>query len=125
VRELAELYAVEAVIYDPRYFVQAAQNLADEGVQVAEWKHVRMPNAVNVLREIVAHCRLRHGGDPIARAHALAAELVEREYGVIITKRKTKQPNDALVSLGMAAEYAAGTKATARSVYETRGLMAA
>jgi phage terminase large subunit-like protein len=124
VRELAERYVVDAVIYDPRFFVQAAQNLADEGVPAAEWRHARMPNAVNTLRELIAHRRLRHGGDPVPRAHALAAETVEREYGLIITKRRTREPNDALVSLAMACEYAAGLKPARRSVYERRGLLA-
>lgn len=123
VRDLAAFYAVEGVVYDPRYFIQAAQNLEDQGVPVWEWRHSRMPNAVNTLREIIANRRLRHGGDPIARAHALAAETVEREYGVILTKRKTREPNDALVSLAMACELASSFKPPRESPYASRGLL--
>lgn len=73
---------------------------------------------MNTLREIIANGRLRHGGDPVARAHALAAETVQREYGVGLTKRKTREPNDALASLAMACEYAASLKPPRRSTYE-------
>ena len=117
VADLAGHFNVEAVMYDARFFVQAAQNLEERGVPMLEWQHSRMPAAVNTLREVIVNGRLRHGGDEIARSHALAAETVEREYGVILTKRKTREPNDALVSLAMAVEWAAALKPARRSAY--------
>jgi phage terminase large subunit-like protein len=122
---LADRFTVEAVVFDPRYFIQAGQNLSDQGVNALEWVHSRMPNAVNTLREVIVHQRLRHGGDEIARRHALAAETTERDYGVILTKRKTREPNDALVSLAMAIEFAQALKPPRKSVYEDRYGMAA
>ena len=107
--------------FDPRYFVQAAQNLADKGVETIEWVHRRMPErGEHVAREIVANGRLCHGGDPVARQHALAAETVEREYGEMIKKKKTREPNDALVRLAMACEWAASLKPKRESVLERR-----
>jgi Phage Terminase len=119
VADLAGHFTVEAVVFDPRYFIQASQNLEDQGIPMVEWVHRRMPSAVNTLREIIANRRLRHGADRIARQHALAAETVEREYGEIIRKRKTREPNDALVSLAMACEWAASLKPPRGSVYES------
>jgi phage terminase large subunit-like protein len=124
VRELAQLYQVEALIYDRFYATQLAQNLRDEGVNALEWQYSRMPNAVVTLKEVVRHRKLLHGGDETVRSHALAAELVEREHGAIITKRRTREPNDAVVALGMALEFATGLKPPRQSVYETERLMA-
>jgi phage terminase large subunit-like protein len=107
VRELTKRFKVEAVIYDQTYFHHAAQRLDDEGVPMVVWSHRAMAQATGTLHEAVVHGRLRHGGDPVARAHALAAEIVEREHGAIITKRKTREPNDALVALAMAVQVAA------------------
>lgn len=49
---------------------------------MVEWTHGRMPAAVTTLREVIAHKRLRHGGDPVARAHALASLMIAAGVGV-------------------------------------------
>ncbi len=85
---------------------------------MVEWPYVRMASATATLREIVVHGRLRHGGDDIARRHALAAEVKEREHGLIISKRASREQIDALVALAMAIEIAAGLPEPRESEYD-------
>jgi phage terminase large subunit-like protein len=120
VRDLADRYEVRAAIYDRHYAWHLAQRLEDEGVPMLEWPYIRMASATRTLHEIVTHDRLRHGGDQEARAHALAAEVREREHGLIISKRATRAPIDALVALAMATEFADQAEPPRQSVYEQR-----
>ena len=90
-----------------------------------EWQHSRMASATRTLHELVTHNRLRHGGDEVARRHALAAEVREREYGLTISKRASRDPIDSLVALAMAVEFATSMEPPRRSVYEERGLVTA
>jgi hypothetical protein len=75
--------------------------------------------------QIVAPGRLRHGGDPVARRRALAAEVKEREYGLILSKTATREPIDCLSALALAVEWAASIEPPRPSVYEQRGLVIA
>jgi phage terminase large subunit-like protein len=105
VRDLAGHFRVLAVVHDPHYLWHARQRLEGEGVPMVQWQHRRMASATRTLHEIVAHGRLRHGGDPVARQHALAAQVKEREYGLILSKTATKEPIDCLSALAMAVEF--------------------
>jgi phage terminase large subunit-like protein len=122
VRDLAAHFRVEAVVHDPHYFWHAGQRLEDEGIPMLEWQHARMAAATKTLHEVVAHGRLRHGGDELARRHALVAEVREREYGLTISKRASRDPIDCLVALAMAVEWAMSIKPPAVSVYTKRFL---
>jgi phage terminase large subunit-like protein len=124
VRDLAGHFRVLAVVHDPHYFWHARQRLEDEGVPMVEWQHRRMASATRTLHEIVAHKRLRHGDDPVARQHALAAEVKEREYGLILSKTATREPIDCLSALAMAVDLAASIEPPRDSVYEKRFLAA-
>lgn len=125
VRELARHFRVERVVYDEYFFHHAAQRLEQDGIEMWAWRHAKMVSATRTLLDIVRAGRLRHGGDPIARRHALAAEVAEREQGLLISKRRTREPIDALVSLAMAVEMAAGLEPPRPSVYEERTLVSA
>jgi phage terminase large subunit-like protein len=125
VRDLAGHFRVLAVVHDPHYFWHARQRLEDEGIPMVEWQHRRMASATRTLHEVVAHERLRHGGDPVARQHALAAEVKEREFGLILSKTATKEPIDSLSALAMAVEWAASIEPPKKSVYEQRWLVVA
>ena len=120
VRDLADHFTVKVAVYDRHYLWHAAQRLDEEGIPMAEWQYVRMASATRTLHEVVGNRRLRHGGDEVARLHALAAEVREREHGLMISKRATRAPIDALVALGMAIDVAAGLEPPRRSVYEAR-----
>ena len=113
------------IVYDPRFFEHAAQNLEDEGLPVKEWTYKRNAAAAGTLHEIVSHGRLRHGGADLPRRHALAAEIRDREFGQVISKTKSREHIDCLMALAYAVDEAAALKEKPVSVYETRGLVSA
>lgn len=125
VRELVGRYAVAAVVYDRAYFSHAAQNLESEGVPIKEWRYNRNAEAARTLHEIVVHGRLRHGGADLPRRHALAAEVKEREFGLVISKQASREPIDCLMALAYAVHEAAEMKPEGRSVYEDHDLVVA
>jgi len=125
VRELVGRYAVSAVVYDRAYFSHAAQNLEAEGVPVKEWRYVRNAEAARTLHEIVVHRRLHHGGDELARRHALAAEVKEREFGLVISKQASREPIDCLMALAYAVHEAAEMAEPGPSVYSSHDLAVA
>jgi hypothetical protein len=59
------------------------------------------------------------------RQHALAAEVKEREYGLILSKTATREPIDCVSALAMAVDWAASIEPPRESVYENRFLAAA
>ena len=124
-REWAKGHDVDAIVYDPRFFEHAAQNLEDEGLPVKEWTYKRNAAAAGTLHEIVSHGRLRHGGADLPRRHALAAEIRDREFGQVISKTKSREHIDCLMALAYAVDEAAALKEKRESVYETRGLVIA
>ena len=65
-----------------------------------------MVPATNTLHDAVMHGNLRHGGHEIARKHALNACVRETERGVRIKKTASSGPDDAIVALAMAVEWA-------------------
>jgi phage terminase large subunit-like protein len=126
IREQAERFNVTAVCYDPYFMHHAAQVLEDEGIPMVEWKqdNARMVPASRTLHEAVVHGHLRHGGHPIARSHALAAGVYETERGLRIKKTAGSGPNDAVVALAMAVEWASRNDTPPPpSVYETRPIL--
>jgi phage terminase large subunit-like protein len=120
IRDLADHFTVRACVYDRHFMWHMGQRLAEEGLPMIEWPYVRMSSATRTLHELLAHGRLRHGGDDLARRHALAAEVKERETGLQISKRASREQIDALVALAMAVEMASSLEPPARSVYEDR-----
>lgn len=108
IREQCKLYNVQGVPYDPQFLHHAAQRLTDEGLPMYEWRqdNARMVPATHTLHEAVMSRKLRHGGDPIARSHALAAGVKETERGLRIKKTASSGTDDAVVALAMAVEFA-------------------
>lgn len=126
IRTQARKYEVKGVAFDPYFFLHAAQRLEDEGIPMVEWRqdNARMVPATQTLSQLVTHGKLRHGGHPIARSHALTAEVAETERGIRIKKTRSRGPDDCIVALAMAVEWASRTTDPKRSVYEDRGLLA-
>lgn len=126
VRAECRRYNVVGVAYDPQFLHHAAQRLDDEGIVMVECRqdNARMVPATHTLHEAVVSGKLRHGGDPVARAHALAAGVKETERGLRIKKTASSGTDDAVVALAMAVEWAS-RKADQRSVYEDRGILVA
>jgi phage terminase large subunit-like protein len=122
IREQGELYNVTGITYDPQYMHHAAQRLEDEGMRMIEWRqdNARMVPATRILHEAVTQGRLRHGGHPIARQHALAAGVRETERGLRIKKTESREQIDALVALAMAVEWASRDEKKPQSAWNTR-----
>src|SRR5512143_796055 len=124
IREQGKIYTLGAVVYDPQYMHHAAQRLTDEGLPMVEWRqdNVRMVPATRILPEAVPRGKLRQGGHPIARQHALAAGVKETERGLRIKKTESREQIDALVALAMAVDWASKDDKPKQSVWNTRSI---
>ncbi len=127
IRRQAGEFNVVGVAYDKMFMGHAAQTLTEEGVPMIEWpqNNANMCPATRTLYEVVTQGRLRHGGHPIARQHALAAGVKETERGLRIKKTESRAPDDAAVALAMAVEWASRQSAKRHSVYEDRSVVVA
>lgn len=125
IREQTKKYKVTGVCYDPQFLHHMAQRLEDEGFPMREWKqdNARMVPATRTLHEAVTQGKLRHGGHSIARQHALNAGVKETERGLRVKKTASSGPDDAVVALAMAVEWASRQEPERRSAYEHRGLL--
>ena len=89
---------------------------------MVEWRqdNARMVPATRTLYEAVVHGRLRHGGDLMARAHALAAGVAETERGLRLKKTEVTRGKymDAVVALAMAVDWASRTAQPRESEYD-------
>lgn len=108
VRRQAARFTRPLIAYDAMFFHQAAQNLAHEGLRAVEipQQSAFMVPATQKLIAAVNAGALRHGGDPIARLHAMNAGARETERGVTIAKTRSSGHIDAIVALAMALEAA-------------------
>jgi phage terminase large subunit-like protein len=122
---LCERFRVRMVAYDKHLFIGSAQRLEETGAPMVEYpqNNSKMVPATQLLHEVIADRRLRHGGDPDARSHALAAVVAETEMGLRIRKTASRDRIDALIALAMAIAVADATPAPRRSVYEDRFLI--
>lgn len=124
IREQSKRYRVKAVAYDEQFMAAPAQELDGEGIPMIGFpqSNAMMVPATHTLYHAVVHGKLRHGGDPVARTHALNAGVAETERGLRIKKTASRDRIDALVALVMAVETAARQPASRSSVYEDRAL---
>lgn len=122
IRQRCVDHKVTGVTYDPQYMHHPAQTLDSEGIPMVLWHqhNSNMVPATRTLYEAVTHGRLRHGGDLMARAHALAAGVVETERGLRLKKTEVTRGRymDAIVALAMACDWASRSTFKRRSVYE-------
>jgi phage terminase large subunit-like protein len=122
IREQCGTYQVTGVCYDPQFLHHMSQRLDDEGIPMIEWRqdNARMVPATRTLHEAVVQGKLRHGGHKIVREHALNAGVKETERGLRIKKTSSSGPDDSIVALAMAVEWASRQEPPRRSVYEDR-----
>ena len=127
IREQTRAFNVVGVCYDKMFLGHMAQTLTEEGVPMVEWpqNNANMCPATRTLYEAVMNGKLRHGGHKIARAHALAAGVRETERGLRIKKTESRAPDDCIVALAMAVEWASRKPEARRSPYEDRPIVAA
>jgi phage terminase large subunit-like protein len=108
IRTLVARYQVDAVVYDKRFFEDAAAELSDEGVLMVELAQngSHMRDAEQQFHDAILEGMIRHDGDAVLTAH-VAATVAER-VGDNWRIRKVKQSMviDALVAAIMAHYHA-------------------
>jgi phage terminase large subunit-like protein len=105
-REIAEMYAVMRVYFDPWRFGAQALDLSQRGLPMVEYPqhNSRMVPASERLSAAILERRLKHPGDAVLDAHA-AAVAKQTERGARIAHaggRHTSQRIDAVIALAMA-----------------------
>jgi phage terminase large subunit-like protein len=118
---LHERFDVRLVAFDKHLFIGSAQRLEEAGAVMVEWPqtNVFMVPGTQLLHEVIMSGRLRHGGDPVARSHALAAVVAETEMGLRIRKTASRDRIDALVALVMGVAASEKLPAKRISLYES------
>lgn len=108
IRKLASDYQVDAVVYDKRFFEDAAVELSDEGMLMVELAQNggKMRDAEQQFHDAILEDMVRHDGDKVLTAH-VAATVAER-VGDSWKIRKVKQSMviDAVVAAIMAHYHA-------------------
>lgn len=123
IRELAAVYDIQAVSFDPRFFDVPAKMLEDEGIAMVEVAQSveRMTPAVLGLYEAINTGRVTHDDDPAFTTQVLAAVPRYNERGFTLAKAKSRGKIDAAIALALA--YDRARTGGGLSVYEARGLL--
>lgn len=108
IRELASIYDVRAVAYDPRFFDLPAQQLEDEGLPMLEFPQSleRMTPAVGACFEMIKRGELSHDGDEAFETQVLNAVSRSNERGFTLAKSKSKDRIDSAVAMCIALSVA-------------------
>jgi phage terminase large subunit-like protein len=116
IRELASLYNVRVVVFDPWRFGQAAQELEREGVIVTTFPQsdVRMIPASNRLYSAIVERRIVLPGHDEMRQHAAAAIARHSRRGWRTDKTSRADNIDSIIALCMALEAAENQPAEAQ-----------
>lgn len=103
VHDLAVGEGFRGVVYDPRFFQLAAEQLEDEGVEVVEFDQqpARMVPACGHAFQLIVDGLIVHDGDPELTAHVVAAVKREQERGFTLSKGKSRRHIDGAVALCM------------------------
>ena len=105
IREQCARLNVVAVGYDPRFFVEGAQDLATEGLPMIEvpQTHARMIPAYSALHHDIVDRKLDHSDDPVLRNHVLkAVPQIAPSGGWTLSKNKSRHKIDGVVALAIA-----------------------
>jgi phage terminase large subunit-like protein len=93
------------VVYDPRFFQLAAEDLEDEGIETIEFDQqpARMAPACGHTFQLIIDRGIVHDGDPDLTGHVLAAVKRQQERGFTLAKGMSKRHIDAAVAMCMGA----------------------
>jgi len=108
IRDLAAMFEVVEIQYDPRYFAESALLLQDEGYPLMELpqSQERMTPICGAAAEVLLDGRLAHDGDPILTRHVHGAQKKPNERGFTFSKVKSGQHIDAWIAAVMALDAA-------------------
>jgi phage terminase large subunit-like protein len=106
VRELAGIYQIVELTFDPMRAVHMAQELQSEGLRVSVFSQgdARMIPASNRLHAAVTDRRIVLPDDPELAQHAANTIAVHSRRGWRIGRPDPRTPNDAIVALAMAVD---------------------
>lgn len=112
VRDLAGIFDVREIAFDPWRFQQAAIELEQEGLPVIAYpqSNVRMVPASELLYAAVKEGRLTHPDDPDLNRHLAAVVARQTERGPRLDKAKSRHEIDGAVALAMAIDRAQAPK---------------
>ena len=112
-REMAQLYDVQEIAYDPAFFQRTAEALAEDGFPMVEFPQSpqRMVPACGHLYEMIVNQRLAHDGNPLFSDQVLSAAQRVKDNGWTLSKGKSKRKIDAVIALAMAVDRATTTPA--------------
>ncbi len=104
IRQLCELYDVQQIAYDPRFFDLPAQMLADEGYPMLEFPQTqeRLSPAVTHAYEQIKRGEVSHDGDEGFSTQVLNAVARYNERGFTLAKSKSRDRIDSAVAMCMA-----------------------
>lgn len=122
-RDVRRSFDLRSVAYDPRYFLQSAQKLSDEGFLMVtlEQSSKPMADAYQAFYDAAVERALEHDGDPVFAAHVKATVAKRTDRGWKVSKAQYHRRIDALVAAVMA-HYRAAFGQSA-SVYEVKDLV--
>ena len=123
---LADRYEVVEVVLDPWNATHLAQQLADDGFTVVEFRqgYASMSPAAKEFERLVMAGRIRHGGHPVLRWMANNVAIVQDPAGNIKPdKARSREKIDGIVAAIMAIGRAMVRGDDDRSVYEDRGVL--
>jgi phage terminase large subunit-like protein len=133
--ELAALYELRGVAFDPYRIKYFEQDLAAEGVEVELKPHGQgygrssesglwMPWSVDTLEQHILEATIGVKTNPALNWNAASAVIeADAKGNRIFTKRKSTGRIDGIVALAMAVGYAAAGEEEGGSVYEERGVL--
>jgi phage terminase large subunit-like protein len=103
-RQLADRFEVQGVLYDPRFFERSAETLSDDGLTMVTMQQNSsdMGDAYQAFYAAVGEGRIRHVGDPVLTSHVLATAAEKTDRGWKVRKLRQSQRIDACVASVMA-----------------------
>jgi phage terminase large subunit-like protein len=109
--EMAQMYDVQEVAYDPAFFQRSAEALSEHGMPMVEFAQSpqRMVPACGHLYETIVNQKLVHDGNPIFSDQVLSAAQRVKDNGWTLSKGKSKRKIDAVIALAMAVDRATTT----------------
>lgn len=106
--DLAGVYQLGFVGYDPRFFNRSAEMLEEAGVTVVPFEpsSTTMQRAIDEFYSDVVQGRIVHDGDPVLASHVDSASGEKTERGWRVRRLKSSRDIDALIAVVMAADLA-------------------
>jgi len=104
IRDSADRFMVQGVVYDRWSFERSAQELSDRGLLMIELPQSpeRMSMASAAIYEAILKGEIAHAGGAVLTAHVLAGAVKPHERGWRLVKSKARRPIDALIAMALA-----------------------